>query len=272
MKRLVFLDLDGTIICSDQTVPESTREACRKAIENGHTLLMCTGRCKTEIYPWLWDIGFEGLIGANGAHGFLDGKDLFDHRLDRDMIAEVDAYFAQHGIQRIWQSPVAMYPSPGYLESFFAGSPEIADQWSGYLKQIAPYVSVEEPQSASKCMFTIPSDSDLEVADVADHFKEDLDIIPASVDTEVEKAGELMRRGYTKGTGLVEVSEVLGFPIENTIAIGDNYNDLDMVKNAGIGVAMGNAKQAVKDVADWTTSSIDEGGVAKAFQKLGLVD
>ena len=101
-------------------------------------------------------------------------------------------------------------------------------------------------------MFTIPDDVDLEVEDVAHHFRDSLNIIPASVDTGVGKTGELMQIGYTKGTGLSEVAEKLGFPIEHTISVGDALNDLELVQTAGLGIAMGNAVPEVKAAADWS--------------------
>ncbi|MDO5048738.1 MAG: Cof-type HAD-IIB family hydrolase [Actinomycetaceae bacterium] len=272
MKKLVFLDLDGTVINADQTVPESTREACRRAVENGHTLWMCTGRCLMEIYPWLWDIGFHGFIGANGAHGRLDGEDLFDHRISAETIAQVDAYFKQHGITRVWQAPDAMHPSETYMDDFFAANEDVAAQWAAYMNQVRPYFREGTPTSASKAMFTIPPTSDLQVEDVAAHFAGTLEIIPASVDTGVGKSGELTQVGYSKGTGLREVAQKLGFPIEHTVAVGDSYNDLELVKSAGLGIAMGNAVDHVKSAAKWVSTSIDEDGLANALDYAGLLD
>lgn len=271
MKRLVFLDLDGTVITHQQTVPDSAREACQRAVENGHTLWMCTGRCLTEIYPWLWDIGFHGFIGANGAHGMLDGVGVFDHRISTEKINEVEAYFKEHGITRVWQAPDAMYPSETYMGNFFAHDEKVAQDWADYIKQVEPYFRKDVPTSASKAMFTIPDDVDLEVEDVAHHFRDSLNIIPASVDTGVGKTGELMQIGYTKGTGLAEVAEKLGFPIEHTISVGDALNDLELVQTAGLGIAMGNAVPEVKAAADWVSTSIYEDGLATAMEYAGLV-
>lgn len=272
MKRLVFLDLDGTVINHQQTIPDSAREACKQAVENGHTLWMCTGRCLPEIYPWLWDIGFHGFIGANGAHGMLDGVDVFDHRFPTELIQELDAYFREHRITRVWQAPDAMYPSKTYMDDFFAHDDDVAQDWAAYLEQVSPFFRTEDPTSASKAMFTIPDDSDLEIEDVARHFGDALNIIPASVDTGVGKTGELMQAGYTKGTGLQEVAEKLGFPIEHTVSVGDALNDLELVQSAGLGIAMGNAVPEVKAAADWVTTSINEDGLANALKYAGLID
>lgn len=272
MTRLVFLDLDGTVINSYQQVPKSALQACQTAVSNGHILWMCTGRCWLEIYPWLWDVGFQGFIGGNGTHGLIDERYLFDHRISGEQIQQLDEYFLDRGIRRVWQTPNDMHPSEGYMQDFFAGNEDAAREWADYLKQVEPYYRSGTPTSASKCMFVIPQDSPLEIEDVARDFEGVYEIIPSSVDTGVGKAAELGLAGISKGTGLREVVATLGITLEDTVAVGDSLNDLDMLKTAGLGIAMGNAKQAVKDCADWVSTSINEDGLANALRYAGVID
>ena len=81
---------------------------------------------------------------------------------------------------------------------------------------------------------------------------------------------ELNNWGVTKGNSLRFLSEKLGIPLENTMACGDTQNDLDMIRTAGIGVAMGNATDDVKQAADFITRSNEEDGVAYAIRTLAL--
>lgn len=272
MKKLVFLDLDGTVVTENQTVPDSAKNALLKAVEAGHTLWICTGRSAIEIYPWLWDLGFHGFIGANGTHARLDGKDLFDHRFTGDVIARVERYFKENGILRLWQTPDAMYPDEGYMDLFFASTPESKEKWGAFVEQVTPYIRPGMPDSASKAMVVIPDESDLTIKSVQAHFEGELVIIPASVDTGISKAGEMLQPGYSKGTALKEVAQLLGFPLEQTVAVGDALNDLEMVSSAAVGIAMGNAVDEVKQAADLVTDPIWEDGLAKAFTKVGLID
>lgn len=272
MKRLVFLDLDGTVVTQHQIVPDSAREALQKVHDNGRTLWICTGRSAPEIYPWLWDLGFQGFIGANGAHARLDGKDLFDHRLSKEFIEEAEAYFREHGIVSLWQTPDALHPAEGFMEMFFQSTPEAVERWSAYIDQVTPYVKKGLPEGSSKGMITIPPTSDLTIEDVNEHLGPQILIIPASVDTGVANTGEVMLSAYNKGTGLKEVAEVLGFPIEQTVAVGDELNDLQMVSTAGMGIAMGNAVPEVKKVADFVSTHIEEDGLANALKHAGLID
>jgi hydroxymethylpyrimidine pyrophosphatase-like HAD family hydrolase len=82
------------------------------------------------------------------------------------------------------------------------------------------------------------------------------------------KSLEVMARGIHKGETLRFVSEHSGIPMERIMAIGDNYNDMEMIRAAGWGVAMGNAVPELKEAADWITLTNDENGLAVAFEKI----
>ncbi|MBS4161556.1 HAD-IIB family hydrolase, partial [Klebsiella pneumoniae] len=72
--------------------------------------------------------------------------------------------------------------------------------------------------------------------------------------------------GINKAAALAKVSERLGFTMENVMAVGDSLNDIAMIKEAGLGVAMGNGQDIVKETADWITDTNNENGVAKAIR------
>lgn len=68
MGKIIFLDVDGTLVDYDGHTPESAVRAVRKARENGHRVYICTGRSQAEVYPELWEIGLDGMIGGNGSY------------------------------------------------------------------------------------------------------------------------------------------------------------------------------------------------------------
>ena len=78
---------------------------------------------------------------------------------------------------------------------------------------------------------------------------------------------EFFNKEVSKGSGLKIVCDYLGVDLKDVLAIGDSNNDIDFVKNAGLGVAMGNATEKVKSVASYVTSTNEEEGVAKAVEK-----
>ncbi|KAB5602562.1 HAD family hydrolase [Bifidobacterium bifidum] len=80
-----------------------------------------------------------------------------------------------------------------------------------------------------------------------------------------------MCKSVSKGEGLRFAAVTMGVPLADTVAIGDSDNDLTMIEAAGIGIAMGNGEQCAKDAADWVTDAVDASGLARAFERLGVV-
>ena len=76
-KKVVFLDVDGTMVNDRGEIPESTKEAVRRAKANGHKMVVCTGRSRFQIYDELLELGFSGIVGAAGVFVIADGKEIY---------------------------------------------------------------------------------------------------------------------------------------------------------------------------------------------------
>ena len=83
--------------------------------------------------------------------------------------------------------------------------------------------------------------------------------------------GELINRKYDKGRGILRICEYLGVPVEDTIGFGDSMNDLEMIQTVGTSVCMENGAEALKKISDIVCPAVEEDGMAKAFEQLGLV-
>ena len=266
--RLVFLDVDGTLIDSHQLMPDSARAACLAAVDAGHTLMLCTGRTVPEVYPWLLETGMSGIVAGGGGYVRVGEEVHSDVRMDRAPIQEVTAELDALGADWVWQSPDSLNPSPGFLRVLTASGSQ--GSWSAYARQVAPWVRQGLPLTSSKCTFTLPADHSVTVGGVIDSFRGRYHVIPGSMGPG-GLTGELLPLGVDKGVGLLLATRVLGMEPSDTIAIGDSENDLEMLEAAGTAVAMGNAREGVKELADMVTGPVDEGGLAQAFQELGLI-
>ncbi|HSK34496.1 MAG TPA: HAD hydrolase family protein, partial [Propionicimonas sp.] len=102
-------------------------------------------------------------------------------------------------------------------------------------------------------------------------FADRFEVIPTSVPLFGPNSGEMMLPGVNKATGIELLLEHLGIDRADTIGIGDSYNDLEMLEHVAIGVAMGNAPDPVKHVADEVTAGVDEDGVHLSFLRHGLI-
>ncbi|MDR1468547.1 MAG: HAD hydrolase family protein [Spirochaetaceae bacterium] len=94
MKKIVFLDIDGTLMAMDQTIPLSAIEACRSARKNGHLLYICSGRQSIEIPRQVREIGFDGLVSAGGASIETAGRNIFQAFMDRGTVIRIVDFFS----------------------------------------------------------------------------------------------------------------------------------------------------------------------------------
>ena len=97
------------------------------------------------------------------------------------------------------------------------------------------------------------------------------DVTESSFETAKDDSGEITCSGINKALGMQKYIVHAGIARQDTIAFGDGPNDFDMLEYAAVGVAMGNAVQALRDIADYVTKKIDEDGVAYAMRELGLI-
>ena len=103
MKKIVFVDVDGTLVNYKNHLPKSAICAIRKARENGHKVFISTGRSKAEVYQEIWDIGIDGMIGGNGSYIEVDGNCIYHQHISLEQCKEIVDWFDEKGF--------AYYPS-----------------------------------------------------------------------------------------------------------------------------------------------------------------
>lgn len=278
-RRIVFLDIDGTLINERQELPDSARAAIVEARSRGHLVFIATGRSMPEIYPWLIDVGFDGIVGGAGSFAKVGDEVLFEHLMSETDIHELLDYFESQRIDYILQSSSGLYPSPGFLAHFLqlaerirssASADEAGPDWSQLADVLASHQD-GRPAHVGKGTFVCPADGSIRLADVQRRWAGRFDIVPGSLDVLGIDNGELMMRGINKGATARDVANHLGVPFEASIAFGDSDNDIEMIRDCAIGVAMGNARESVKAAADLVTEAINDDGLARGFERLGLL-
>ncbi|MFE0676503.1 HAD family hydrolase [Streptomyces sp. NPDC058867] len=257
---LIATDLDGTLLRSDDTVSVRTREALAAATAAGAAHIVVTGRAVPWTRHILDDLGYEGLaVCGQGAQVYHAGEHrlLTSVTLDRQLAgvalakieAEVGPLFlaaSRDGLDG------EVLVGPGYaVTGKLPSTPfsDAADLWSAPLNKIY----IQHPEL-----------SDDELAQAARQ--------AAGGFVTVAMAGEgiveLLPLGLSKATGLSIAARRLGLKAADTIAFGDMPNDIPMFAWAAHGVAMANAHQELKAVADESTTSNDEDGIAKVLNHL----
>ncbi|HEX5352347.1 MAG TPA: Cof-type HAD-IIB family hydrolase [Trichococcus sp.] len=279
-KKIIFLDIDGTLVADDGWVPASAADACRQARLNGHEIYLCTGRSKPEIYDFIMEIGFDGIIGAGG--GFIELHDgmLYHKTVPAIEVRRMVDFFDQHGVDFYLESNGGLFASKNFLphvERCIYGDID-NDPDARRRKEEQPHPFIEGliygeedlyKTDVNKACF-LQSDT-LSFAQIKAEFENAFDTIQCTVPQFGDESGELMVPGVHKATAIEALLTHLGLSKEGTIAIGDGLNDLEMFDYCEIGIAMGNAKEELKSVADHVTGSVDEDGLHQAFRTFGLI-
>jgi Cof subfamily protein (haloacid dehalogenase superfamily) len=258
--KLIATDLDGTLLRSDGSVSDRTREALAAAAAAGAAHLVVTGRAVPWTRHILDDLGYRGLaVCGQGGQVYDAGKHrlLTSVPLDREpavtALAKIEAEAGPlflAGSRDGLDGEVLV--GPGYTVSGpLPTTPltDVSDLWNAPLNKI--YIQH-------------PTLTDDELADVARRTTDGL----VSVTMAGEGVVELLPLGLSKATGLSLAARRLGLRAEDSIAFGDMPNDVPMFSWAAHGVAMANAHRELKAVADEVTASNDEDGIAVVLERL----
>lgn len=278
-QKIVFIDVDGTLVADDGYVPESAQLACKKARENGHILLLCTGRSKAEIYDEIWDVGFDGIIGAGGGFVEYQGEMLYHKKVQPEDVQHMVRFFNEHGIDFYLESNSALYASRNlrsHLERRIYGDID-NDPVAREKKERSPhpFITGLTYGEADLCKDDVNKvcflESEVPFTRIKEEFQGKFEVIQCTVPAFGRDSGEMMIPGIHKAVAIEYLLEHLGMSRDNTIAIGDGMNDAEMLEFCAVGIAMGNAKPGLIGLADHVTDSVENDGLYKSFVHLGLV-
>jgi len=265
--KLVVTDMDGTFLNSKDEISEENLKIVKELNESGILFSIATGRLDTMIKPYLRQIGNNNpIISCNGA-------------LVRNL-SKGEFYHAQIIEREDFTKIVDICKKNNLVFAVYCEYTVYSESIEGRVKYFAERNEslCEEEKVAIKIVDNIYSDLDEKVFKILvtnDNFelleqvKEEINKIPG---IEAIKSSsnllDIMTAGVTKGNALKDLAETLKIKREEIIAIGDNHNDISMLEYAGYAIAVGNAEQAVKDIADLVTATNDEDGVAKALRQV----
>ncbi|MGA5495443.1 HAD family hydrolase [Streptomyces cinereoruber] len=259
--RLVATDLDGTLLRSDESVSDRTRDALAAATAAGAAHIVVTGRAVPWTRHILDDLGYEGIaVCGQGAQVYHAGE----HRLLTSLT--LDRQLAGLALSKIEAEvgPLALAASRDGLEGEVLMGP-------GYRVHEGPlpYVPYEDPSELwstplTKLYIQHPTLTDDELALAARA------TVGGLVDIVMAGPGivEILPLGLSKATGLSLAARRLGVKAAETIAFGDMPNDIPMFGWAARGVAMGNAHAELRAVSDEVTTSNEEDGIAVVLERL----
>ncbi len=249
-KYIIFLDIDSTVF-DGKGVPERTARALARARREGHLVFLNTGRAHCILFDeFMKPVAPDGVVGSMGTGISIGDEMIYSVGMPREDVEFLIRFGEQRGLRTLMESVERLVlmniEEPLYGQDHFVRTTE--EFFEKYPDMLVSKVSFMQGMSGEH------------IAQLRERF-------PTSVYVH-SKYTEIPAPGCNKATAIARVCEYYGADVGQTIAIGDSGNDDDMIKFAGIGVAMGNASDEIKAIADFITTDCREGGVGYALEKL----
>ena len=269
--KLILTDMDGTVLGEDHRMTDGNKKALKEAEKNGVKVVFATGRfhdSAKEHIDFLENI--MPIISSNGSiikHP-ITNEVLYSNFIDKEVSIEIVEILEKHNVKyqaytdeiilQKYETEDEMRMMKEFIEKTFSDKTEIS-----FKKDLR-----EDIRNSNVLKFNI---MEIDRPDLIDKVRVDLELVKNIEVTSSWKDNlEVMSEGSHKGNAVEYLCELLDIDREHIIAFGDNYNDLSMIEFAGTGVAMGNAEDDVKKIANHITDSNGNDGVAKAIYDLVL--
>lgn len=264
MKKIVFFDVDGTIVTDvsvggGKYIPESCKNAIKKARENGNLCFINSGRPYGNVEKYILDIGFDGVVSGCGTNIHIGDEDVFHVTVEKDVALNCFELCKKYSMTAFFEGRDATYYIDNgckvdWLESF---ADEIQKQGS-----VVKYEIDEDFGFDKFCAFhAVECDTKEFLEEMKNYF---------SVIVRDETFFELVPKECSKGKGIEKVCKYYSLPIEQSYAIGDSLNDLEMFNATPNSIGMGNGK-AVHDYVSFVTRDITDDGIEYALKHFDII-
>eukprot|EP00210_Caulerpa_lentillifera_P001233 g1189.t1 len=273
--HLVALDLDGTLLTSHQQISQPTKEAIQETMNRGIQVVIATGKARPGAISACEKFGLSGpgnLVSLESAGIFLQGLVVYTTKGKAIEGPNLPISVVKSMFEYCSRMKISCAAFTGDEVCTLQRTPELIELHERYYEpfpeQVGSLNEILTNQSVKK--IAVIGNSDKIRDEIEPEIGKLLTPFHARAVISVEGMLEIVPQGVNKWTALDCLMKSLELPVRSCLAIGDGQNDYEMVKNAGIGVAMGNAVQPVKAVADLVVSSNDEDGIAEALDRLIL--
>lgn len=239
--KLIALDMDGTLLTTQEEVSDYTKGVIAKALEKDVHVVLSTGRWLESCYPFAEELKLTSyLVTCNGGQIWTINKELLEEHL-----------LPQEKIKNMWYL-AKKYDVFTWLVStddiYYDQKPNdfYAHKWLKF------GCETDDKEKLDKIVKELSYVEGLELTNS----------LPTNI--------EVNPKGVNKASALEKVCKKIGITMDQVLACGDSLNDIKMIQEAGVGVAVGNAQEAIKKVADHVTDTNDNDGVAKAIERFVL--
>ena len=263
MKKLILIDSDGTLRKTDGTISNRTIEIIKRLVEEGSYVVICTGRPRYHTEIIMKDAGASTIIISS------NGAEIYDTSIDKVICSSfMDIKECYKLIEYAVMHDLRLVINVGNIEFVtkeLKNDNQILLDFNNYKEQLNGH-------NVYQCMFV---DSKIDKIDELKRILENSETIKVKNKINQNKISDsnwftIGNSDANKGTALISLAKFLNIPIKDTVAIGNDYNDIAMFEVAGFSVCVDNATEDVKECADYITASNDDDGVATVLEKILL--
>lgn len=255
-KKIVFFDIDGTLLDHDKNLPATAKAAVKELQRKGIHVAIATGRAPFMIEEIRKELGINSYVTFNGQYVVFEGKIVYEKPLTKNQLTKLTKYAEESGHSLVYSTNSTMKAS---IENDPLISDSMASLRLGYPE--IDKVFYEKENIYQVLLFCEDKDeegyrSSQEGLDFVRWHDFSCDVLPG---------------GGSKAVGVEKLIEASGLQIKDAYAFGDGLNDLEMIRAVGMGVAMGNAVDVLKKEADLVIGNVEDDGLADGLKKLRLI-
>jgi Cof subfamily protein (haloacid dehalogenase superfamily) len=257
--KIVFLDIDGTILPHGKSVTNATKEAIQRLKEKQINVVIATGRAPYFESAITKDLGIDSMVFFNGSYVIHRGEVLYQKPIEKKVLEKLHIKTMDN------QHPVT------YLGGIEFQTTQIAHPYVVEAFRHDPW----GPQEASHTfwqeqdIYQLFLHCEIGAEQMYQQHIPELNFMRWS--QEGMRTCDVNPSNGSKATGILKLLEQLELSAEEAVAFGDGINDIEMLSSVGMGVAMGNARPEVKSYADMVTKTAEEDGVKYGLEQLGLI-
>lgn len=276
--KAVFFDIDGTLLTDRKTVSKSTQEAIRAMKKQGILVGVATGRGPGFVAPFLENLELDFAVSYNGQFVFTRDKVIYQNQLPKSTIYRLIRYASNH------RREISLGTATGLVGSNIInmGTSRLGQMISRLVprrfaktveKSFKHLIRRFIPQNHTNLVMLMkePIFQVVLVATKGESQQISQKFPYLTVTRSSPYSMDVISKNQSKLKGIERLGERFDFTLEEVMAFGDSENDEEMLAGVGVGVAMGNASQTLKQTAAYTTSNNNQDGIAKALSHYGVI-
>lgn len=261
MIKAIFFDIDGTLVSfNTHKISDSSKKAIKELKEKGIKVFIATGRIRMQVNN-LDSLEFDGYITANGHDCYVGDKEIYRNGISKETIISLLDYLKNEE-----KFSCSIMTNDGIFINY------IDDK----VKKLSEGVDIEIPAVENFHEFVEENiDNILQINIFVDENKEKELMEKIFKDCESSRwhpaFADINKKGGGKAVGVDKIIEYYKIDISETMAFGDGGNDITMIEHCAVGIAMGNANDRLKKVADYITDSVDNDGIYNALKHFNII-